>query len=88
MCPSPLISPVQFDKVLLLVKGRTAYYGRQRDMVPYFSTLGLELPPATNAADWVLDLTAGSNGNKPLPNGMSMIEAYANVSAFRRFHDA
>ncbi|KAG5177382.1 ATP-binding cassette superfamily [Tribonema minus] len=67
----------QFDKVLLLVKGRIAYYGRQRDMVPYFSGLGLELPPATNAADWVLDLTAGTSGNNLLPNGMTITDAYA-----------
>src|SRR5687767_5353242 len=43
----------QFDKVLLLMKGRTAYYGPQAALVPYFTALGLQLPQFTNPADWV-----------------------------------
>ena len=40
----------QFNKVLLLMKGRTAYYGKQRDMVDYFTGLGLQLPEFTVTA--------------------------------------
>ena len=70
----------QFNKVLLLMKGRTAYYGKQRDMVDYFTSLGLQLPDFTNPADWVLDLTAGKAGEKRLTNGQTLTEAYASVS--------
>lgn len=71
----------QFSKVLLLMKGRTAYYGQQRDMVDYFTRLGLELPRFTNPADWVLDLTAGKAGDKRLYTGETLTEAYANMVA-------
>jgi ABC-2 type transporter len=37
-------------QVLLLQKGRTAYYGPQRELVNYFTGLGLELPQFTNPA--------------------------------------
>ncbi|CAN0455105.1 unnamed protein product, partial [Discosporangium mesarthrocarpum] len=48
----------KFDKVLLLDKGQTIYYGRRDTILPYFKHLGWELPPETNPADWILDMTA------------------------------
>eukprot|EP00752_Nemacystus_decipiens_P017531 g15711.t1 len=58
----------EFDKVLLLNKGRTVYYGARSSIVTYFQALGLELPPETNSADWVLDLT--------VHDGQALSEAY------------
>ena len=70
----------QFNKVLLLMKGRTAYYGPQKHIVQHFINLGLEIPPYTNGADWILDLTAGKAGEKRLTNGETLTEAYTSVS--------
>eukprot|EP00903_Cladosiphon_okamuranus_P006188 g6085.t1 len=58
----------EFDKVLLLNKGRTVYYGARSSIVTYFEALGLQLPPETNSADWVLDLT--------VHDGKALAEAY------------
>jgi ABC-2 type transporter len=41
---------IAVHQVLLLQKGRTAYYGPQRELVNYFTGLGLELPQFTNPA--------------------------------------
>jgi hypothetical protein len=46
----------QFDKVYLLAKGNMCYGGPRKDIASYFSTLGFELPPATNPAEWILEL--------------------------------
>jgi ABC-type multidrug transport system ATPase subunit len=45
-----------FDKLLLLVEGRTAYYGKANTVVEYFATLGYECPQYTNPADFLLGL--------------------------------
>lgn len=52
-----------FDKVLLLVKGRTVFCGPlsgQNDVVEYFGTLGLVFDPATNLADFLIRETGNS----------------------------
>ncbi|CAM9153959.1 unnamed protein product [Scytosiphon promiscuus] len=63
----------EFDKVLLLSKGKPVFYGARRSIVNYFETLGLELPPETNSADWVLDLTTSST---TVQGGKTLTEAY------------
>lgn len=45
-----------FDKLLLLVEGRVAYYGKAKGAVDYFATLGYECPQYTNPADFLLGL--------------------------------
>eukprot|EP00904_Undaria_pinnatifida_P003909 jgi/Undpi1/13519/HiC_scaffold_8.g03178.m1 len=63
----------EFHKVLLLNKGKTVYYGGRSSIVKYFGSLGLQLPPETNPADWILDMTTSS---QTLPDGKSLAEAY------------
>jgi len=46
-----------FSSLLLLAKGRAAYFGSTALAVEYMRTeAGLELPPRTNPADWLLDV--------------------------------
>mmetsp|Transcript_10082 Transcript_10082/g.15181 ORF Transcript_10082/g.15181 Transcript_10082/m.15181 type:complete len:661 (+) Transcript_10082:84-2066(+) len=58
----------QFDKVMLLKKGRTAYYGKQSKIVSYFENMGHKLSQFSNPADWILDLSTkektGANSSK------------------------
>ncbi|CAB1099125.1 ABC [Ectocarpus sp. CCAP 1310/34] len=63
----------EFDKVLLLSKGNTVYYGSRSSIVKYFEALGLELPPETNSADWILDLTTSST---IVQGGKTLTQAY------------
>jgi ABC-type multidrug transport system ATPase subunit len=46
----------RFDKVYLLAKGHLCYGGLRTDVASYFKTLGFTLPPATNPAEWILEL--------------------------------
>ena len=47
---------MMFDKVMLLSNGRTAYFGPSKDAESYFNSIGHQLPPSTNIADFMLDL--------------------------------
>jgi ABC-type multidrug transport system ATPase subunit len=52
-----------FDNVLLLVKGRTVFFGPlhgQSGVVNYFDTLGLVFDPTTNLADFLIRETGNS----------------------------
>ncbi|DBB02881.1 TPA: hypothetical protein ACH3X1_013486 [Trebouxia sp. C0004] len=52
---------VLFDEVLLLGKaGRTVFQGPSTAALPYFNSLGFELPPNENPADFCLDVISGS----------------------------
>lgn len=46
----------KFDKVLLLVKGQMAYFGKTKNMIDFFSEVGFTCPEYTNPADWAIDL--------------------------------
>jgi ABC-type multidrug transport system ATPase subunit len=46
----------EFDRVLLLSKGRTAYFGTPKHSVEYFGSLGHTVPNRTNPAEYLLDL--------------------------------
>lgn len=49
-----------FDDVMLLAKGgRLAYLGPSRLALDYFSSLGFDLPPNENPADFCLDVLSG-----------------------------
>merc|ERR1712003_341096 len=49
-----------FDDVLLLGKGgQTVYLGSSLDAKPYFESLGFEMPPNENPADWFMDVLSG-----------------------------
>lgn len=45
-----------FDRVMLLSKGRTAYCGRQKDVSPHLTAISYPLPPQTNPAEFLLDI--------------------------------
>ena len=49
-----------FTKVLLLGKGgRTVFLGRSEDALRYFTSIGFEMPPLVNPADFFMDVIAG-----------------------------
>ncbi|CAN0097211.1 unnamed protein product, partial [Sphacelaria rigidula] len=62
-----------FDKLLLLDKGKTVYYGRRSSVVKYFGSIGARVCVCTNPADWILDLTTSS---AKLGDGKSLADAY------------
>ena len=45
-----------FDKTLILSGGRLAYVGPASEMATYLGSIGLPVPPATNPADFMLDV--------------------------------
>lgn len=47
-----------FDNVVLLSKGAATFSGSARECIPYFSSLGYDLPALTNPAEHVIDLIA------------------------------
>lgn len=50
-----------FHEVLFLGKqGRTVFLGPANAAVPYFTSLGFELPPNENPADFCLDIISGA----------------------------
>ena len=51
----------QFHEVLLLGQGgRTVFLGPSEAALPYFASLGFELPPHENPADFFLDVISGT----------------------------
>ena len=53
--PSSLIYQ-QFDSLLLLSRGRVAYGGPRAGVEAYLESISFPLPPATNPAEFLLDL--------------------------------
>ncbi|PKS04912.1 hypothetical protein jhhlp_008277 [Lomentospora prolificans] len=45
-----------FDKLALLSLGKTCYFGPINDAPDYFNRIGYQMPPATNPAEFFLDL--------------------------------
>lgn len=46
-----------FDQVYVLSQGKTCYYGSTTELPPFFASLGLPVPPMTNPAEHILDIT-------------------------------
>lgn len=44
-----------FDKLLLLCNGRMAYFGDVNQIVPFFQTIGFEISPHYNPADFIME---------------------------------
>lgn len=68
-----------FDKLLLLSKGRTCYYGPVHSALNYFSDLGFTCPPSTNIADYLLDITTVDTRTDALKE--------RSMTAVRHFHE-
>lgn len=49
------------DNLLLLTSGRLAYFGSVHSVVPHFSSVGFEMSPHYNPADFVLERVKGSS---------------------------
>eukprot|EP00762_Andalucia_godoyi_P005895 ANDGO_06916.mRNA.1 ABC transporter G family member 22 len=47
-----------FDKIILMAKGRMAYYGPVDGAIPHFESIGHPVPPLTNPADYMLSITS------------------------------
>jgi energy-coupling factor transporter ATP-binding protein EcfA2 len=45
-----------FNRLVLLSKGSTAYYGTVQDMPAFFDSIGRPIPPACNPADFLIDV--------------------------------
>jgi ABC-type multidrug transport system ATPase subunit len=45
-----------FNEVMFLANGRTAYSGKTSKVASYCESIGKQLPPHTNPADWFIDL--------------------------------
>jgi hypothetical protein len=45
-----------FDQLMIMSRGRTAFAGDVDDAVPYFDSIGYPCPPATNPAEFYLDI--------------------------------
>lgn len=46
-----------FDSVMLLSKGRQVFFGPVKDVERYFASIGREIPPFYNPAEYCLDVT-------------------------------
>jgi ABC-type multidrug transport system ATPase subunit len=44
-----------FDYAMLLSRGRLAYFGTPKNSIPYFKTIGYDMPEFSNPADFLLD---------------------------------
>ncbi|KAL9648047.1 hypothetical protein ABK040_012101 [Willaertia magna] len=52
-----------FDKLLLLSRGRVAYFGNAKDATGYFSKIGYPMPKQYNPADFFIDLITETTGH-------------------------
>lgn len=55
-----------FDMLLLISEGRTMYFGRANEAVPYFGTLGYKCPATFNPADYFIDFLSVDQRSKNL----------------------
>lgn len=50
-----------FDNIILLTRGNPAYAGSAKDCLPYFASLGYEMPAFTNPAEYLIDVVSVDN---------------------------
>lgn len=56
-----------FDKLLLLAEGHSIYFGKARDAMPFYDSLGFRPQFAVNPADFLLDISNGTTQGISLP---------------------
>ncbi|XP_043719161.1 ABC transporter G family member 22-like isoform X2 [Telopea speciosissima] len=57
----------KFDKLILLGKGRSLYFGKASEAMLYFSSIGCSPLIAMNPADFLIDLANGNINDKSIP---------------------
>ena len=71
-----------FDQLVVIEAGKAVYWGPAKDLVPFMGTLGHEVPPHTNPADWILQLLATEAAeHDPSLEGAPLVEHM--VAAYR-----
>ncbi|KAH7421437.1 hypothetical protein KP509_13G057300 [Ceratopteris richardii] len=63
-----------FDKLLLLSEGHPIYFGKGKDAMNYFASLGFSPQLAMNPADFLLDLATGNADGITLPDSLKHLE--------------
>ncbi|XP_015081871.1 ABC transporter G family member 26 [Solanum pennellii] len=59
-----------FEKILLIAEGYPVYYGKARDSMEYFSSLGFIPEIAMNPAEFLLDLATGQVNDISVPDDL------------------
>ncbi|KAK6330430.1 hypothetical protein TWF696_003526 [Orbilia brochopaga] len=71
-----------FDRVILLSRGQPVYSGTQANALPYFSSLGYDLPEHFNPADFIID-TSAIDSRTPEAEASTLLRVNALVSSWR-----
>jgi len=64
-----------FDRLVLLKSGEIIFAGNTANVVPYFSSIGYDIPSMTNPADWLLDILTATNLDIPVFNSSKISQA-------------
>lgn len=57
----------KFDKLILLGRGSSLYFGKASEAMMYFSSIGCAPLIAMNPAEFLIDLANGNTNEKTLP---------------------
>lgn len=60
----------KFDKLILLGKGSSLYFGKASEAMKYFSTMGCSPLISMNPAEFLLDLANGNMNDKSFPSNL------------------
>jgi len=55
-----------FDRLVILTRGSPVYSGKAKDCIPWFKSIGMELPPFVNPAEFLIDIAAIDNRSPEL----------------------
>ncbi|GAB5032377.1 abc transporter [Nannochloropsis oceanica] len=62
----------RLDRLLLVCKGETVFSGAGKDVHPYFASIGRPIPPAFNAADYLIDILFTHNVEEEEEAGLQL----------------
>lgn len=58
----------KFDRLILLSRGSSLYFGKASEAMMYFSTIGCNPLIAMNPSDFLIDLASGNIKDKSVPS--------------------